>query len=55
MGIQRELLAKKLGSKLGKSSVLVIGDFDSYKSNVRSLLSENGFRENPYVINVWEK
>ncbi|MBP3820837.1 hypothetical protein J6G99_04235 [bacterium] len=52
---KRELLAKKLGSKLGKSSLVIIGDFDSLRSDVRSLLSKNGFRENPYVINVWEK
>lgn len=52
--IEQTKLAQKLGSKLDKSSIVVLGDYDLNASKAVELLNKNGFEET-YVDKVYEK
>lgn len=51
---EQEILAFKLGKKLKKDSVVVLGKYDIQSSKAVELLHKNGFEET-YIDNVFEK
>lgn len=52
--LEEELLAYKLGRKLQKKSVVVLGEYDVKASNAVKYLTQNGFEET-YIDKVYEK
>lgn len=51
---EQEMLAHKLGLKLKKNSLVVLGEYDISASNAVELLNKAGFEET-YIDNVFEK